>query len=402
VNDRNTFPDGTLQPALIGTAVATRARTAIGVAAADFAAPSDGTPALLKEVVLGRIAAMSGAPTEPGQAELGAAVDALVEWCHRASVDGTVDEAMPGVLLAQARLAARRGVKLGAVLRCWFVALECLDDVRCEGGRPSRVPSGMEPSSRLLRELLSVAMCALAEAYADQMELLLQPGAVRRREVVETLLTGGETRSAGVELSYDLDLWHLGVAARGSDSGQALQQLARERGCQLLVIPRDDGEIWAWLGSRERTTLASTRFEPVISQFDTNIACGAPARAISGWRLTHEEAMAAALVGARLAHRFTRCTDFLLDAAILQSSVLAKSLADQYLAPLDELRVGGAVARQTLNAYYACDRSVSSAASLLRVTRKTVERRLRQIEEALGRPLRGCLELEVALRLEPT
>jgi DNA-binding PucR family transcriptional regulator len=56
---------------------------------------------------------------------------------------------------------------------------------------------------------------------------------------------------------------------------------------------------------------------------------------------------------------------------------------------------------QGLRAYLAAERSISSTAAVLRVTRKTVESRLRTVEERLGRTLRPCpAELEVALLLD--
>jgi DNA-binding PucR family transcriptional regulator len=61
----------------------------------------------------------------------------------------------------------------------------------------------------------------------------------------------------------------------------------------------------------------------------------------------------------------------------------------------------GAVLRQTLRAYLATERSVSSTAAAIGVGRKTVENRLQTIEERLGRSLHPFpAELEVALLLD--
>jgi DNA-binding PucR family transcriptional regulator len=71
-----------------------------------------------------------------------------------------------------------------------------------------------------------------------------------------------------------------------------------------------------------------------------------------------------------------------------------------FLAPLAEERDGGAVARQTLRAYFEAERNASSAAALLEVSRQTVGSRLRAIEERIGRPLSACAnELEATMRL---
>lgn len=56
--------------------------------------------------------------------------------------------------------------------------------------------------------------------------------------------------------------------------------------------------------------------------------------------------------------------------------------------------------RETLKAYLATGLNVSSTAAALGVNRRTVTRRLRSVEESLGRPLETCVaDLEVALRL---
>jgi DNA-binding PucR family transcriptional regulator len=88
-------------------------------------------------------------------------------------------------------------------------------------------------------------------------------------------------------------------------------------------------------------------------------------------------------------------------AAIGRDDLLETSLRQLYLEPLEGGRDGGKVARETLRAYFAADRNVSSTAAALGVDRRTVRNRIRAIEELLGRPLRGSLaDLEIALRLD--
>lgn len=80
--------------------------------------------------------------------------------------------------------------------------------------------------------------------------------------------------------------------------------------------------------------------------------------------------------------------------------MLATSLQNLYLEPLAEERDGGEVARETLRAYFAAQRNVSSAAAALGVNRHTVSNRLRAIEVRLGRSLTASgTEIEAALCL---
>ena len=95
-----------------------------------------------------------------------------------------------------------------------------------------------------------------------------------------------------------------------------------------------------------------------------------------------------------------RYAEVALLASMLRDDLLVSSLEEIYLAPLARERDGGVVARATLRAYFATERNVSSAAAVLGVSRQAVGRRLKAIEQRLGRPLNECaVEIEAALRL---
>lgn len=71
------------------------------------------------------------------------------------------------------------------------------------------------------------------------------------------------------------------------------------------------------------------------------------------------------------------------------------------MVPLAAEKDGGMALRETLRAYFACDRNATSAAAALGVTRQTVNNRLRAIEQRLGREIGSCsIELDLALRVE--
>jgi DNA-binding PucR family transcriptional regulator len=90
----------------------------------------------------------------------------------------------------------------------------------------------------------------------------------------------------------------------------------------------------------------------------------------------------------------------ILLAAVLRDEPLAESLRETYLTPLDEHGDSGLL-RETLRAYFAAGFNAATAAAALGVDRHTVQRRLRKVEEALGRLLHTChAEVEVALSLE--
>jgi DNA-binding PucR family transcriptional regulator len=87
-------------------------------------------------------------------------------------------------------------------------------------------------------------------------------------------------------------------------------------------------------------------------------------------------------------------------AAVLQDDLLAASLYQLFIEPLTYERDEGAMALETLCAYFASERNAASAAAVLGVSRQAVNGRLRMIEERLGRTINGSgPELEVALRV---
>jgi ActR/RegA family two-component response regulator len=96
-----------------------------------------------------------------------------------------------------------------------------------------------------------------------------------------------------------------------------------------------------------------------------------------------------------------RYADVALLAAIAGDDLIATSLRQLYLTPLERARDGGKVARETLRAYFEAERNVSSTAAALGVDRRTVRNRLGVIEDLLGRPIKGAeADLEIALRLD--
>ena len=96
-----------------------------------------------------------------------------------------------------------------------------------------------------------------------------------------------------------------------------------------------------------------------------------------------------------------RYADVALLASMLRDELLATTLRQRYLVPLTEERDGGEVLRETLQAYFAAGRNVSSAAAVLGVNRKTIASRLSTIEASIGRPLGSCAaEFEAVLRMD--
>lgn len=360
----------------------------------------------IEQATVTRINAISdpGQVPDPTYAEsLRAAVTAALDYGF-AAIESSEDRAppVPVALLGQARVAARSGVGLDTVLRRYFAGHTLLGDFLIEEAERGGLFRGATLQSLLRKQaaLLDRLTAAVSEEHAR--EAAGQPDCAeeRRAECVQRLLEGEPLDAT--ELNYDLEAHHLGAIASGMEAREALRNLAKTLDCRLMTIPRGEGTVWAWLSGRSKLDLEdfqrliSTGWPPRVS-----LAIGEPAKGLGGWRLTHRQAAAALSIALRRPGSFVRYADIALLASILRDDLLATSLRQLYLAPLDQERDGGQPARETLRAYFAADRNVSSAAAALGVSRRTVSNRLRAIDDRLARPLNTCAtEIEIALRLD--
>jgi hypothetical protein len=307
---------------------------------------------------------------------------------------------IPSAAAEQARPSARAGVRLDTVLRRYAAGDRLLGDFIMD--EDDRFPS------QALRKVLRVhgpqidrLMAAVATEYMDEVARMKRSPTQRLAERVQRLVAGESPVDIG-GLEYNFDAWHLGLIVKGTKAEACARALAAGLGSQVLVVPRGDGIVWAWLGARR--SLAAPDLEGLLSDGvagDATLAVGEPRQGLDGWRLTHREAQAAQEVMLRKPQRLTRARDVALIAALLRDDALAKSLFETYLAPLEGHGDSGAVLRETLRAYFAAGLNAATAAAALAVDRHTVQRRLRKVEEALGRLLPDChSELVVALSLE--
>jgi hypothetical protein len=309
---------------------------------------------------------------------------------------------IPASTIMQAGRAARGGVGLDTVLLRYVAGYTLLVDFVME--ETERAGAGEGIALRQLRRaqsaLLGRLTASIAEEYRRELERTERTDGQRLSERVQRLLVGEPTDSA--QLGYELDGWHLGVIAKGTNAEKAVRGLAAELGRELLLVPRGEQTVWAWFGGQRSFAIADTARQLMArGRADASLATGEPARGTGGFRLTHRQAQAALLVALRRPQWLTRYADVALLAFALRDEALARSLIDIYLTPLDSTRKGSSVLRQTLRAYFAAERNASSAAAAMGVARHTVENRLRRVEGQLGRPLPMCMgELELALRLE--
>ncbi|MET0557347.1 MAG: helix-turn-helix domain-containing protein [Solirubrobacterales bacterium] len=334
---------------------------------------------------------------------LRSAVTATVEYALTAvEVGERRAPGLPPALLAQARLAGRNGIALETVLRRCIAGNSLLDDLIAAEAERADVPSGS--LRRLLASqatLFDRLLAAVSEEHGREMENRPSTAAARRRECVKQLLAGALVDHS--ELAYDLEAHHLAIVAKGDGGEELIRGLAARLERSLLAVRREEEPVWAcWLGGRDR--LAAERATRMLAGEvppGAFVVIGEPGEGLAGWRFSHRQAKAALPVAERSGQAVVRYGEVALLASMLGDDLLASSLRQLYLNPLEDARDGGKVARETLRAYFASERNVSSTAAALGVDRRTVTNRIRAIEELLGRSLQTvATDLEIALRLD--
>jgi PucR C-terminal helix-turn-helix domain/GGDEF-like domain len=311
---------------------------------------------------------------------------------------------IPHEALVQAHRAARSGVGLGTILRCYtagyvliesFVIQEVVGDSLFSDGAVLRSVQAKQAS------LLDDLMVSVSEEYIRETRRVGRSPQQLRAELVRRLLAGEILDTE--QIGYKLDAWHLGIIGTGARVGQAIQRLAASLDSRLLYVSHDEDNVWVWLGGDSKQLvvgdikrLLSTNWPVGVS-----LALGEPAEGLKGWRLTHWQAQNAWLVSLHHPQRFTDYSNIALLAPWLKDGTYARWLIDMYLSPLDSQKVAGETLRETLREFFAAGRNASAAASALKVSRRTMRNRMDLIEQALGTILiKRQAELELALRLE--
>jgi hypothetical protein len=356
----------------------------------------------IEQTILARIYAIAD-PTEGPDSEyvegLRAAVSAALVHSF-AAIELGAEDAMPvpTALLTQARLAASSGVSIDTVLRRYVAGYAVLGDYLMEAVSELSGPA-MKHVMRGHATLFDRIASAITREYSRVAASRLRSDEQRRAERVKGLLEG-ETVDVRA-FDYELDGFHIGAIGTGDRVPEVLRELAATLDRRLLLVPRGEQALWAWLGGRRPLDVDEfKRVLPRISLGDGSLALGEPGHGLVGWRLTHRQASAAMRVAARELGLVVRYSDVALVASILRDDLAVSSLHQLYLRPLEVGRDQGATLRRTLRAYFAAERNSASAAAALGITRQTVNSRLRLVEQLIGRSLASCLtELDAALRV---
>jgi hypothetical protein len=307
--------------------------------------------------------------------------------------------APPPATMTQARRAAREGISLDIVLRRYAAGGKMLEDFV--------LAESTDLPGAALREILADLgpetdrlMAGVAAEYKDELDHTARSFAQREATRIARLVHS-DSPVAPLDFDFDFDLWHVGVIFRGSSGERTARWLAYRFGYRLLCAVRDEETAWAWFSSPSES--AAKGVDRLLGEHmpgELAVALGEPRSGIDGWRLTHREARVALQVMLRRPQRLTRLRDVILLAGILDNETLVWSLLDAYLAPLESDGNINQVLLDTLRAYFSTGGNAAASAASLGVTRHTVQRRIKTIEQSLGRPIHACYsELVVALQV---
>lgn len=304
---------------------------------------------------------------------------------------------IPSATTKQARRAARDGVSLNIVLRSYAAGNKALEEfiVAEADGIPGRVLCQIlgDQGPRIDRLLESVAC-----EYEDERERAKRSPPQREADrVVHLLQSDGLVGPDGID--YDFDIWHVGMILKGRNGDLVTRSLAQRFGYRSLHVARDHETAWAWLGSTRPPAPGDLKLFFAENAVEISVAAGEPRVGLSGWRLTHREAQVALEAMLQKPQRLTRGRNVILRVGVTRDDTLVRSLIDTYLAPLEE-HVNSEKLLEALRAYFHVGGNAASAAALLGVTRHTVQRRIRTIEQTLEQPFHSCYaELQVALQI---
>ena len=310
----------------------------------------------------------------------------------------------PPEAMNEARATARADIALepllhtyrighAVVLERFFALIEDLDL------SPAQRQSATLIGSKYLFAYVDRVVGEVSEEYTSERERVLRSSIQRRVQLVRDVLSGASID--GAELGYRLEQEHLAVVATGPAADASLRDLARRLERRLLTVAMTDDTVWAWLGSSRRPE-HDERHDTVWARTAdrTRYAVGEPAWGISGFRDSHEQALAAHRVAAHLPQLVTHYNDVALEAALLCDVRAARRFVRHELGPLTSEDARTCVLRDTLGNYLQSGLNAAATAAVLNVSDRTIAYRIHGIENLLGHcVLARSSELAAAIRL---
>ena len=327
----------------------------------------------------------------------------------------------PAASLEYARRRAQRGTPLTALLRAYRLGHTCFSDwvlreLARQADDAQMITAATLSMSRIVAGYVDQTSEEIVAAYTRERENWLRNRSTARAARIRDLLSGERINVSAAEatLGYRLRQYHVGLVCWVGDATgtadeisrleHAISHLAAQAACSgdPLFLPRDESSAWAWLPLGIRDTFDAVAASTAGADADIHFAFGDAAKGTTGFRLTHQQAIAAqavVLAAGSPAPRAVAFSEVAPVAMMLGSPDLLQAWVLSTLAGLaadDELH---ARLRETLLAFLQSGGSYKATAERLMLHKNTVQYRIRKAEEGLGRPLgENRHDVELALR----
>ena len=326
----------------------------------------------------------------------------------------------PAAALEYARRRAQRGTPLTALLRAYRLGHTCFSDWLVKELARQADDAGMITAatlgmSRIVAGYVDQTSEEIVAAYTRERERWLRNRSATRAARIRDLLSGERVNVSATEatLGYRLRQYHVGLVCWAGDATAAVDNITRLEhaisnvaakvagSADPVFLPRDESSAWAWLplGIRDRFDAAGATTAGVDG--DLHFAFGDAARGITGFRLTHQQALAAQAVAlaAGLPPRVVTFGEVAPVAMMLGSADLLRAWVLATLGGLATDDEHQARLRDTLLVFLQSGGSYKTTAEQLTLHKNTVQYRIRKAEESLGRPAaENRHDVELALR----
>lgn len=341
--------------------------------------------------------ALSGAEMQTVPESLEAILQGLVDRVE-------VEDAVPGVMLKQARLAAQANVSLHALVRKQRVAQAATWDAFLDAAE--RVVSDEKLRSAALRGISQYhfawndhVVATLISVYeAEHRVYFAERSDRKKRARINAVLAGAPPDEAA--LGYPMSGRHLGVIAWGEDPVAAMKRIAAALDAKSLTVSGTDDTYLGWFRRPSRSGNFDDDLQGVDLPPNTQIACGEYGNGVDGFRSSHVQAGLAYRVARLTDQKLTWYRNVSLESLVLRDLPAAHEFVRQELGGLLDGSTRSRTLLHTIKTYYELGQNAAATGSRLHVNERTVAYRLRSVEGAIGNTVWDRRdEIAVAIRI---
>jgi hypothetical protein len=360
---------------------------------------------------------------KPVLALLASSVDSNVDTCLQVmqhQIDLAAVQA-PAAAVEYARRLAQRGTPLTALLRAYRVgharfADWVLKELAQQAGDAPMISATTLSMSRIVAGYIDQISENMVAAYAQERENWLRNRSATRAARIRDLLSGEriDVSAAEVTLGYRLRQYHVGLVCWVGDAVSTPDEITRlERATshvagqvpcsgEPVFLPRDELSAWAWLPLGSRPTFDFATADTTGMDADIHFAFGDAAKGTTGFRITHQQAIAAQAVALAAGSPAPRAVTFKQVAPVAMMLTSKELLRPWVLSTLAGLATDDeyhARLRETLLVFLQSGGSYKTTALRLVLHKNTVQYRVHKAQESLGRPV-GDSRHDVELALQ--